>query len=117
VPRPSSDNPSQNWRATDLDDLWSSPIVGTRGTTVGEAVADALQPGQELPRRLGCLSSGIADSLGLPAIPGLRPWVGRKACQAYHRGFIDGLALDPKGAVSASAGELRPDVDLGLRVA
>ena len=42
VPTPSEKNPPQNWRATDLDELWSSPIVGSTGTTVGAAIAQAL---------------------------------------------------------------------------
>ena len=114
VPRPSAENAPQNWRATDIDDLWSSPIVGSSGTTVGTAVAKALEAGEELPRRLECLSQGISDSLGLPPVPGLRRWMGRKACQAYHRGFIENLAADPKGAVSACVGALHPEPDATL---
>jgi hypothetical protein len=34
-------------------------------------------------------------------LPVLRGWLGRKACQAYHQGFIEGLARDPKGSVAA----------------
>lgn len=105
MPRPSPDNPPQNWQATDLDALWASPIVGSNGTTVGDAVSEALQPGEELPRRLEGLGDGIADSLSLPPIPGLRPWLGRKASQAYRRGFVERLAADPKAAVSASVAD------------
>jgi hypothetical protein len=117
IPRPSPGNPPQNWRGTDIDTLWSSPIVGSSGTTVGTAVAEALEAGQELPRRLACLSQGIGDSLGLPPVPGLRRWMGRKACQAYHRGFLENLAADPKGAVSASVGELHRQPDASLSTA
>ena len=114
VPRLSPDNPPQNWRARDLSELWSSPIVGSTGTTVGAAVAEALEAGQELPRRLECLGHGIADSVGLPAIPGLRRWMGRKACQAYRHGFIENLAADPKGSVSACVGDLHLEPDAVL---
>ena len=106
VPRLSADNPPQNWRASDLDQLWTSPIVGSTGTTVGQAVAEALEPGNELPRRLEPLGDGIADSLRLPPVPGLRRWLGRQAGRAYQRGFVAGLTADPKEAVSASAGQL-----------
>ncbi len=117
VPRPSEENPPQNWRAAGLDELWSSPIVGSTGTTVGAAIADALQPGEELPRRLECLGHGIAGSLDLPPIPGLRRWMGRKACQAYQRGFIENLAANPKGAVSACVSDVDPLPDAPLFVA
>ncbi len=117
VPRPSGDNPPQNWRATNLDELWSSPIVGTTGTTVGAAVAEALEVRQELPRRLECLGHGVVDSLDLPPIPGLRRWLGKKVCQAYRRGFVENLAADPKGAVSACLGDVRPEPEAQLSVA
>ena len=112
VPRPSSENPPQNWRAADLDELWSSPIVGSTGTTVGAAVNEALEAGEELPRRLESLGRGVADALDLPPVPGLRPWLARKAAAAYHRGFLEKLTADPRGAVSASVGDLhaRPAV-------
>ena len=113
VPWPSPDNPPQNWQATDLDALWESPIVGSSGTTVGDAVTEALQPGQELPRRLESLGDGITDSLRLPPIPGLRPWLGRNASEAYRRGFVERLAADPKAAVCASVAEVGSRADGG----
>ena len=117
IPRQSSDSPPQNWRASDLDELWSLPIVGSSRTTVGAAVAEALEAGQELPRRLECLGHGIADTLDLPAIPGLRRWMGGKACQAYRRGFVEGLATNPKEAVSACVGVLHDAADAPVSVA
>lgn len=104
IPRVSPDNPPQNWQAPDVEALWESAIVGSTGTTVGKAVAEALELGEELPRRLDCLGHAITDFVGLPAIPGLRQWVGLKACQAYRRGFMESLAADPKGAVLACIG-------------
>ncbi|MDP9421097.1 MAG: hypothetical protein M3P53_13310 [Actinomycetota bacterium] len=104
IPTVSPENPPQNWQAPDVEALWESPIVGSTGTTVGKAVAEALELGEELPRRLDCLGHAITDFVGLPAIPGLRQWVGRKACQAYRRGFMESLAADPKGAVLACIG-------------
>jgi len=99
IPKPSADNPPQNWRAADVEALWASPIVGSTGTTVGQAVAEVLEAGQELPRRLDCLGHGIVNELRLPALPGLRQWASRKACEAYHHGFMNSLARDPKGTV------------------
>jgi hypothetical protein len=34
-------------------------------------------------------------------VPALRRWVTHKGSQAYHHGFIQGLAHDPKAAVLA----------------
>ena len=104
IPRPSPDNPPQNWHAPDFVTLWDSPIVGSSGTTVGEAVSEALGEGQELTRRLEGLGRGIAGSVDVPPIPGLRRWVGRQASEAYQRGFVDRLAADPRAAVSACLG-------------
>jgi hypothetical protein len=99
IPRLSEDNPALNWRAADVEELWETPIVGSSGTTVGEAVSDALQEGEELPNRLECLGRGIAGSLNLPATPAVREWLDRKACQAYHRGFLSHLMSDPRGSL------------------
>jgi hypothetical protein len=101
MPRPSPANPPQNWQAPDFESLWDSPIVGSSGTTVGRAVAGALEKGQELTRRLEQLGHGIAGSVDVPPVPGLRRWVGLRAGQAYQRGFVDALAADPRSAVSA----------------
>ncbi len=99
LPVPCDDNPPQNWQAADAEALWDSPIVGSKGTTVGEAVAGALETGEELTNRLECLGHGMARTLDVPAVPLLREWLGRKACQAYHRGFVEQLSSDPKGSV------------------
>lgn len=105
-PRLSPDNPAQNWQARDVEALWESPIVGSSGATVGQAVAEALELHGELPRRLDCLGHDVGAFLPLPDIPGLRKWFARTACNAYRRGFIEDLASDPKGAVLACVGDL-----------
>jgi hypothetical protein len=101
IPIPSSDNPPQNWWATDAETLWTSPIVGTTGTTVGMVVEETLQVGGEVFRRLDRLGSGVFELPSLLGVPPLRQWVIRKGSQAYHHGFIQGLAHDPKTAVLA----------------
>ncbi|MGH3981910.1 MAG: hypothetical protein ACREX8_01160 [Gammaproteobacteria bacterium] len=101
IPILSADNPPQNWRATDAEELWSSPITGTTGTTVGMAVEQTLQVGGEVFHRLDRLGPGVFEAPGLLGVPALRRWVARKASQAYHHGFIQGLAQDPKAAVLA----------------
>ena len=99
IPRPSDENPGQNWRARDVDELWDAPIVGSTGPTVGGAVSEALEEGEELASRLARLGQGIAGSLGLPPLPGLRAWLGAKAAEAYRHGFVDKLMADPKASV------------------
>jgi hypothetical protein len=101
IPTPSADNPPQNWRATDAEALWSSPIVGTTGTTVGMAVEETLRLGAEVSRRLDCLGPGVFEVPALLSVPLLRRWAARKACQAYHHGFIQGLTQDPKATMLA----------------
>ena len=111
IPRPSPENPPQNWRAADVEELWDSPIVGHRGTTVGDAVTDALQAGEDLPSRLDCLGRGIFGELGVASLPLLRGWLSRKVCQAYHRGFVESLMADPRGCVLQvlAGGALEPE--------
>ncbi|MDQ4092608.1 MAG: hypothetical protein M3143_04105 [Actinomycetota bacterium] len=99
IPTPSADNPPQNWRATDVEELWSSPIVEASGTTVGMAVEETLRPGGEVFRRLDRLGSSAFEMPGLLGVPALRRWVTHKGSQAYHHGFIQGLSHDPKAAV------------------
>ncbi|MDQ4011557.1 MAG: hypothetical protein M3228_12890 [Actinomycetota bacterium] len=101
IPTPSADNAPQNWRATDAEALWTSPIVGTTGTTVGMAVEETLRVGGEVFRRLDRLGSGVFEVPGLLGVSPLRRWVARKGSQAYHHGFIQGLAQDPRAAVLA----------------
>jgi hypothetical protein len=99
IPIPSADNPPQNWRATDAEALWSSPIVGTTGTTVGMAVEETLQEGGEVFHRLDRLGSGAFQIPGLLGVPPLRQWITCKGTQAYHQGFIQGLTHNPKATV------------------
>jgi hypothetical protein len=101
IPIPSPGNPAQNWRAVDAEALWSSPIVGSTGTTVGMAVEETLRLGADVSRRLDCLGPGVFEVPGLLGVPAVRRWAARKACQAYHHGFIRGLAQDPKAIVLA----------------
>lgn len=101
IPVPSADTPAQNWRAADFESLWDAPIVGSTGSTVGQAVCEALEPGEELPRRLAGLGDSLGDSIGLAAPAFLQHHLGRQAGAAYQRGFIAKLERDPRAAVLA----------------
>ncbi len=99
VPRPSAANPPQNWRATDIETLWDAPMVGAAGTTVGEAVADMMQPGGYFIRQLDRLGQGLVEAYGLLALPILGGWLAHRGRQAYTRGFVDALAAEPKQTI------------------
>jgi hypothetical protein len=99
IPTPSPDNPPQNWRATNAEELWNSPIVGTTGTTIGMAVEETLQVGGEVFRRLDRLGTGVFEMPGLLDVSPLRRWAARKGSQAYHHGFIQNLAHNPKATL------------------
>ena len=101
IPVPSADTPAQNWRAADFESLWDAPIVGSTGTTVGQAVCEALEPGEELSRRLAGLGDSLGDSIGVRAPAFVQQHLGRQAGEAYQRGFIAKLERDPRGAVLA----------------
>jgi hypothetical protein len=79
--------------------LWNTPIVGTTGTTVGDALADMMQPDGYFIRQLDCLGQGLVQAYGLLAVPILGGWLANKGCRAYHRGFVDALAAHPKRVI------------------
>lgn len=99
IPRLSAANAPQNWQATDVETLWDTPIVGTAETTVGEALAEMMQPDGYFIRQLDCLGQGLVEAYGLLAVPILGGWLAHKGCQAYHRGFVDALAAQPRRVI------------------
>lgn len=102
VPRPSDANPPQNWRAADIQTLWDSPLLGRTGTTVGEALAEMLDPDGEFIRQLDRLGQSLAEGHVLLSAPAIGPWLRRKGAAAYHRGFVEPLAARPKDAILAA---------------
>lgn len=64
-------------------------VTGTAPTTVGDALADMLQPDGYFIRQLDCLGQGLVEAYGLLAVPMLGDWLSHKGCQAYHHGFVD----------------------------
>jgi hypothetical protein len=101
VPRPSAGNPEQNWQAADVETLWAAPMVGVAGPTVGDAIVDMLRPDGEFVRQLEGLGEGLTGAHGVLAVPVLGPWLLGHCCRAYHRGFVEPLARDPRSAVLA----------------
>ena len=99
IPRLSVANPRQNWQATDIETLWETPIVGSSETTVGQALADMMQPDGYFIRQLDCLGQGLVEAYGLLAAPILGNWLAHKGCQAYHRGFVAALAAQPRQVI------------------
>jgi len=101
TPRLSPANPAQNWRATDLETLWDTPIVGTQAPTVGEALAGMLDRDGFFIRQLDRLGQGLAGPHGLLAVPIVGDRLSRRGRHAYHHGFIEPLAADPKRVILA----------------
>ena len=99
VPRLSPDNPPQNWRAKDVESLWESPMVGATGTTVGQALVAMMEAGGEFIRQVESLGQGLAGDQGVFAVPVLGRWLAGKCCQAYHGGFVEPLAHNPRGTI------------------
>jgi hypothetical protein len=73
------------------------------------AVEETLQVGGEV-FRLDRLSSVVFEVPGLLGVPPVRQWVTRKGSQAYHHGFIQGLAQNPKAAVLVPNTHIRPSL-------
>ena len=101
VPRLSADNPSQNWHAGDVETLWDSPLVGATGRTVGQAIVEMLEPDGQFVRQLDGLGQGLAGARGVFAVPVLGTWLSGRCCQAYHGGFVEPLARDPRAVILA----------------
>jgi hypothetical protein len=104
VPRPSDANPPQNWQAPDVETLWESPVVGSAGPTVGDALVTMLEPGEEFIRQVDGLGQGLAGSHGVFAAPVLGAWLRDRCCDAYHRGFVEPLARDPQRVLLSLVG-------------
>jgi hypothetical protein len=95
VPLVSDGNPVQNWQSPDAESLWDTPIVGDRGTTVGDALVEMLEPDGQFIRQLDSLGEGLAGSHGPFGLPVVGQWLSRRCCQAFHQGFVAPLARDP----------------------
>jgi hypothetical protein len=119
IPRLDASNLPQNWRGPDIETLWNSPMLGTGGVTVGEALVEMLQPGGQFIRQLDSLGQGLVDPHGLLAVPFLGGWLTRKGAEAYHHGFVEPLAADPErtilGVVHNPAGSARRGRDGRIR--
>lgn len=104
VPQLLPSNPAQNWLAPDAESLWASPMVGSHGTTVGEALVEMLEPGGQFIRQVDGLGQGLTGNHGVFAVPMLGSWLSDKCGHAFHCGFVEPLAHDPQPIVLALAG-------------
>ncbi|MDQ2896816.1 MAG: hypothetical protein M3Y09_14405 [Actinomycetota bacterium] len=108
IPWPSPANAPQNWRATDLETLWTTTMVGTTGATVGEALTEMMRPDGYFIRQLDRLGQGLAEPHGLLAMPVFGDWLSDQGRHAYHHGFINPLTAHPKQVILAVLNELPP---------
>lgn len=114
IPRPSTVNAPQNWRAPDIETLWDTPIVGETGTTVGKALAEMMDPDGYFIGQLDRLGQGLVEDYGPLAVPVIGGWLVRKGREAYHRGFVDALAARPKPVILSV---IHADAPAGARTA
>jgi hypothetical protein len=108
IPRISAATPAQNWEAPDIETLWASPIVGSRGPTFGEALGAMLEPDGEFIRQLDNLGEGLAGTHGVLGMPVVGPWLRQKCCHAFHDGFVQPLSLDPAPVLMDLVGGQQP---------
>lgn len=101
VPVVSPDNPCPNWRMASAAELWDAPIVGSGGTTVGQALEEMLAPGGAFIRQLDALGRGLAGGGGMFALPLVGTWLAGRCCTAFHQGFVEPLSAHPGDALRA----------------
>ena len=99
VPRLSAANPPQNWQAPDVETLFASPMVGTTGPTVHQALVAMLEPDGQFIRQLEGLGQGLAGDHGVFGLPVVGTRLSRRCCQAYHGGFVEPLSRDPEAVI------------------
>lgn len=90
IPKPDATNPPQNWQAASFEELWSKPVAGSSGATVGQKIIELLQPGAEMRKTLDDLATKFPKTQYAGA---LTPQ------SAYLEGFVEPLARDPKTGV------------------
>lgn len=108
VPRVTAGQPVQNWQAPDAETLWETPIIGDRGTTVGDALVEMLDPDGQFIRQLDSLGEGLAGDHGPFGLPVVGPWLSRRCCQAFHQGFVEPLARHPAPVLLGLVNDAEP---------
>jgi Domain of unknown function (DUF4157) len=84
IPAPDTGEPSQNWKAPDIQTLWEQPFLGTTKPTVGQEISKRVQGGA-IANQLKALGDSFPEKES-----GLHPRY------AYLKGFVYELQLKPK---------------------
>jgi hypothetical protein len=92
MPVPASTEAPQNWRAGSLEELWTKPVCGTSGPTVGAKILEALQPGHEIRQTLEDLANRFPET-DSHLSGDLQPRRG------YRDGFLTPLVADPRAGL------------------
>jgi hypothetical protein len=58
-----------------------------------------MRPDGYFIRQLDRLGQGLVDARGVLAVPLLGGWLARHGARAYHRGFVEPLAAQPKRTI------------------
>jgi len=92
MPIPLTTEPPQNWSAGSLEELWTTPVTGTTGPTVGARIILVLQPGTEIRATLDELADRFPET-DAHATGDLHPR------RAYRDGFLTPLVTDPRAGL------------------
>lgn len=93
LPKPAADAAGQNWQAASIESLWTQPMFGKGGKTVGEVIAQQIQPGGSIYNQIISLKDQFPPREHID-------WVGDVHPQhAYQTGFVDKLLADPKAGL------------------
>jgi hypothetical protein len=92
IPQPDPALPGQNWQAADFETLWTQPMLGNSGPTVGDQITRSLQPNGEVRKQLDALASefAVVERRGSGDV---RPR------EAYVEGFVKPLANNPRAGL------------------
>lgn len=89
MPTPSPTAPQQNWKAADFEPMWSWPVNGNSGITIGDQIINELKPGAAIRDQL----DGLAGRFD----PVQQRWSGNvHPKRAYLEGFVDKLVANPR---------------------
>jgi len=87
IPMPDTDEPTQNWKAPDINALWDQPFLGTNKTMVGDEITARVKGGA-IANQLNALGDSFPEKES-----GLHPRY------AYKFGFVYQLQLNPKAGL------------------
>lgn len=99
LPQPGPGVPAQNWKAANLESLWSQRMTGPSSPSIGTQITAALKPGESVRAQLDNLATDFGE---VKAVYKGGVYLGTlHPRKAYLSGFVAPLVADPfKGLLS-----------------